>query len=451
MRLDISEGRSGFPNSRLVVTLAMVALGVLTARSPFNALYVLPTILCCLAATMRSNSAAFELADMYWLLVLLFFVIGPLQSLSPEGYVMLLGWRGLAYTPEQQIVAFAVMNAGVVVSYLLFPALPKERKVPAELELGPLFLTSVIVAAFVGNVVFSGGLGNMLSPRFDKDFQQLSIFVNACQGVQCAATFWLFAQTRNLQNAVGRMLSLIALLLLLVSFNPFNVPRFLLIVAWMPIVLMLWPRVRNFVFFYAAAIFSFLVVMPVLAVTTRHGLDRDQLARAPVGQLAELPYVDVFDTLLHAVHVGGVEGLHFGQKLLSVLLFFVPRQIWPEKPVVSGLQIGGDLFNAGLVGTPNLSMNLIGDLFLDFGPVGVLVGSVVFWVLARPVLSRSVSVGGARLQELLLLASMPILMRGSVGAVAAVPVVAFFTLELFRMMADEPAPPQDRPRHQNPF
>jgi hypothetical protein len=161
------------------------------------------------------------------------------------------------------------------------------------------------------------------------------------------------------------------------------------------------------------------VVMPILSVTTRMGFQALAEAKSE-GSLWELPYIDVFDTLLHAVYYVEKHGHFFGEKLAAVLLFFVPRNWWPDKPIVSALDIGHDLYNAGFVGTPNLSMSVIGDFYLDFGLAGVLVGSIVICVFFRLLLSVRTHVGGEPALALLLFASLPILERGAMGAVLLV-------------------------------
>jgi hypothetical protein len=57
----------------------------------------------------------------------------------------------------------------------------------------------------------------------------------------------------------------------------------------------------------------------------------------------------------------------YGYQLLGVLLFFVPRSLWASKPIGSGYLIAheNDYY------FDNLSMNFLGEGYINFGIIGV--------------------------------------------------------------------------------
>ncbi|MDB1087817.1 hypothetical protein PJ985_09600 [Streptomyces sp. ACA25] len=63
-------------------------------------------------------------------------------------------------------------------------------------------------------------------------------------------------------------------------------------------------------------------------------------------------------------------GHSYGRQLSGSVLFFVPRAIWPEKPLDSGVRVGEWM---GMTNT-NLSSPLWAELWLDFGPLGMAGG-----------------------------------------------------------------------------
>jgi hypothetical protein len=171
--------------------------------------------------------------------------------------------------------------------------------------------------------------------------------------------------------------------------------------------------------FFATALAGMVIAMPILSTTTRVGLQG--LASFKMeGALWELPYIDVFDVLLHAIYFVERYGLFFGEKIVAILLFYVPRNWWPDKPMVSALDVGYDLYNPGFVGTPNLSMSIIGDFYMDLGLSGVIVGSIVVCIFFRLLLSVRTKIGGEPALSLMLMAALPILTRGAIGAVLPV-------------------------------
>ncbi len=64
------------------------------------------------------------------------------------------------------------------------------------------------------------------------------------------------------------------------------------------------------------------------------------------------------------------EGLHFGFQMLGNALFWIPRAVWPSKPIDTGVQIG----QAMGVSNTNLSSPLWIEFYIDFGWVAVIVG-----------------------------------------------------------------------------
>lgn len=98
---------------------------------------------------------------------------------------------------------------------------------------------------------------------------------------------------------------------------------------------------------------------------------------------------------------------------------------------VGGLDVGGDLFAAGMYGTPNLSFFFGCDFYMDFGLVGVTAGGIVSALVLRAMI-RSGQDGffGIRVMPFFIGASLPILLRGPVGAVLPLFVCQFLVMKL---------------------
>jgi oligosaccharide repeat unit polymerase len=84
------------------------------------------------------------------------------------------------------------------------------------------------------------------------------------------------------------------------------------------------------------------------------------------------------------------EGYLYGQQLLGAIFTFIPRESWESKPVITGLvlveALNGEFWN--------VSTGIIGEAYIDFGMLGVLLYglilglfSVIFdYFLRRPYL-----------------------------------------------------------------
>ena len=85
-------------------------------------------------------------------------------------------------------------------------------------------------------------------------------------------------------------------------------------------------------------------------------------------------HLDTFQNFARALEI---EYVSYGNQLLGVLLFFVPRSIWADKPISSGHIIAGHL-NLDL---DNISMNILGEGYMNFGLIGIFLFVIFFGVL----------------------------------------------------------------------
>jgi hypothetical protein len=409
--------------ARVASQAALVLLAGFTAKEATSLVLVAPIALCGLVAAARNGNEEVDAIDVYWLLWTLFFVVRPAQTLIGNSATMYAARAPFHYDPDIILLTFAALY---IFSIIMLVLLPRTGRAADIVEVAPatgLLLFAALVG-FAATVAFSGDLGNLLAPRYDKQADQISPLMAAGQGVLIASAAMMtaaFAGSRR-HGFVDGFVMLCCLSLLAVAFNPLNTSRFGLIGAWLPIALILVPAIRKPVVFAAITLFSIVVVMPVLSVTTRFGWDLDQVLNSSErGSLGEIPYIDTFDALLHGVYFAHQFGMQFGAKILSIILCFVPRAWWAEKPGVSGLDIGNQLFVQGLVGTPNLSMPIVGDFYMDFGLLGVVVGAMAVALGFRALLRAQPSVAGYPIYGYLLIAALSIVVRGAVGAVILLP------------------------------
>ena len=65
--------------------------------------------------------------------------------------------------------------------------------------------------------------------------------------------------------------------------------------------------------------------------------------------------------------------VQYGRQLLGVVLFFVPREIWPNKPVGSGAFMA-DHLNMNFT---NLSANYFAEGYINFGGAGIVLFLII--------------------------------------------------------------------------
>lgn len=71
-------------------------------------------------------------------------------------------------------------------------------------------------------------------------------------------------------------------------------------------------------------------------------------------------------------------GATLGRQLLGVLLFFVPRKIWPTKPIGTGATVIGPVMSQSFA---NVSAPLIGEAYVNGGMLGTIVMGFIVGIM----------------------------------------------------------------------
>lgn len=100
---------------------------------------------------------------------------------------------------------------------------------------------------------------------------------------------------------------------------------------------------------------------------------------SPFEYLAHSGDVDAFGMICLTLKWMGIHGVRWGMQMLGAALFFIPRSIWPDKPIGTGAMVSGEL---GFDFT-NLSVPIMTEPLVDFGMLGVPIVAFAFgWILA---------------------------------------------------------------------
>jgi len=88
-----------------------------------------------------------------------------------------------------------------------------------------------------------------------------------------------------------------------------------------------------------------------------------------------------FDAYQQLVRIIKADSISFGYQLIGVILFFVPRSVWPEKPWGSGQVLADEL---GYVFS-NVSMPFLGEGFINFGWFGIFLFVVLLGFISAKI------------------------------------------------------------------
>jgi oligosaccharide repeat unit polymerase len=175
------------------------------------------------------------------------------------------------------------------------------------------------------------------------------------------------------------------LFIILFAASPSGISRFLFAALYIPLLMIaLMSRYRkkkivisdNLYLFPILLLIGFFFIFPLIEIFRNFSFEKFGDFSYDSYQLGGS--FDAFQMFLRALEVGNI---NFGYGFLGTLFFFIPRSIWPSKPVGSGLEIS-QLSNLRL---ENVSMPIIGELYLNFWYFGIFLGSISVALLFKKI------------------------------------------------------------------
>jgi len=170
-----------------------------------------------------------------------------------------------------------------------------------------------------------------------------------------------------------RFLKFLLFIILLFSVFPTGVPRYLAAFVYIPVLVLLFPTLQRASTFSASLTLSIIFIFPFLE-QFRYFSELDQISYRPEIEFFFAAHFDAYENMSSAIEA---EFITFGYQLLGVFLFFVPRSVWATKPVGSGYELAQD---SGYI-FQNISMPFLGEGYVNFGVLGIVLFSVVIGVV----------------------------------------------------------------------
>ncbi|WP_228474258.1 O-antigen polymerase [Streptomyces calidiresistens] len=355
--------------------------------------FVLQLALACYAGvrlcTMVLSGRRRLIQGAFWLFCYLAMGIAPLaQSVLGRDPTPVLGPR------SDTVLATALVLLGLVAFDLGAmlarhrPALDDRARPAARVHRTRLYL--LIGVAYAGSLLFIASLGPEV---FFSSRQELGESLEASGGgdggeagnallrgfgtvpVLLALLFttrWLVT-SRRARRSPSVLLPWAGLLVLnIVVNNPMSNPRYWFLTVMFALLFTLFPR--SPVMYRTSLALGVVMALLVFPFADRFRYDEDGHRPMDADSVLEPLVVKDYDQVpMFAntiTYADDGNGHTYGKQLSGSLLFFVPRSLWGDKPVDTGVRVGEWM---GTTNT-NLSAPLWAELWLDFGPLGMTLG-----------------------------------------------------------------------------
>lgn len=290
--------------------------------------------------------------------------------------------------------ATAIVIAGCV-AFLFGAFLGKEPKqgapaseVPAVGSLVSPARVNVLTIACLGLFAYYVsrlGLSNLFISRSAFDLLRSEVWADKTTNVLIvgATSMGLLVATvgqiylRQQRKGEGRsrpfMLPLASLVSLLLCVNPISSPRYIFGTVLLALLgaCGAYATANRFRLVSLGAVFGLVYLFPI-ADMFRRSLDPAAKSQNPLESMLSGDF-DSFAQITNTAEYVATEGITWGNQLLGVLFFWLPRSVWPDKAVDTGTMLG----EWKLYMFKNLSAPLWAELFINGGWLILVVGMLI--------------------------------------------------------------------------
>jgi hypothetical protein len=181
--------------------------------------------------------------------------------------------------------------------------------------------------------------------------------------------FLLIISDKKVNIITKMLLFFIALL----CASPSGMARFMVGLLYIPLLLKIWPTLRYGNKLPVLIMGSLAIIFPFLDNFRRFTSILD-LSFTPKYSYFFNGHFDSYQSLARVVQVDYVT---YGYQILGTIFFFIPRQLWPTKPIGSGAEIA-NLLNYSFT---NVSMNYYGEGYINFGYFGIIIFAIILAII----------------------------------------------------------------------
>ena len=363
------------------------------------------------------------------LFVYVFLGLAPLVQIRTDSYPSTAQALLTGLNLKAQIVVCVGALAGVL-GFLANGGRPVDASEERVIDERRTYVAGTVVLIVAWYSILTVGLPVWFETRDELGVARASIWTNSTVNVMLTATSSVAllmtilalqrirAQKRDQPRTAANLLLLVQLLTLAITVNPISSPRFLFGTVALSLMAMTGCFSRPGRFRVSAiSILVALVLLFPYADAFRHTRPTDGLGDGKGGTLTSLTSgdYDAFAQINNTVYYVDTAGITNGRQFLGVVLFWVPRSVWPHKPQDTGIVLAESRHYA----FDNIAAPLWAELLINASWPGLILGMGVLGWFTRLWDRRAVLSPRNSIVATVLPFYMILLLRGSLLAATA--------------------------------
>ena len=325
-----------------------------------------------------------SLYRVYYIFAFVFMFYAPLQQYLSGTVFWASNGLAITYSDDDYLKANLVLTIFTIcfeIGYHLFNSKKETKKknyvvIPSDFAEGVMIALSLLAFA---TLFISGNITNRSG--YDFENQNISGQVNNILRfipVSCFIITFLQKDKNGKKNTFALIVYIIEIFIIFFPLNG-GMSRFLLFGTYMALIALLFSHGKHKSLFFLLFIIGFFFVFSSFNYFKTHNItDFSEFSLSLVN--FNHSDFDAYQMLMASIKYVEREGVFFGGNILTVLLCWIPRSIWPGKMEPSGAIV------AGYWGSwyTNLSCPIYAEFFLAFGYIGIILGAfIISWILKK--------------------------------------------------------------------
>lgn len=341
-----------------------------------------------MAFSWSAAKDAISLRVMFWFFNLLFFAVVPLAAYVTQTWEYAVSDDSVLTANLLILTSHAVYLAtytrGMASKRQLeqIMAVRGHRRLLSTSRLAFLGVVGAIsIAALIANVGFSL-LGSVVRRAFEDSYSPLAMLVEYT--VRPVSFFVFLFAVLNFRLGHRRWASKVTVAItFLVAFTvlgPFSGSRFLIFSFYFALLVLCVPPTPGRRYLYTS------ILVGALTGSFLHNAlgnwiigSEEGVAVVTARQYVFQGHFDAFENFCHAIAYVSEEGIVWGRQALGAVLFWVPRGVWPDKPIGSAAFVALSYLSPlyGFVEDTNIASPLIEEAYLNLHVPGVVMAFAI--------------------------------------------------------------------------
>lgn len=341
--------------------------------------------------SFETNSLGYSINSMHWMFVFIFMFLAPITQYTTESYPLKL------VAKEEELLLSNIVIIIWCIAYIFGHnySIKYIKNKHSRLNFYYIIDNKAIVFCFIVSTfifiysISQIGFSNILSRyTYTKSLSSIGGNIYFLVFNTFLRAFVLFSLSlsiiryRNNIKLAGSIMLFVQGIYVIILYFPVGSGRFWAFMVYVGLLIQFVVKFRWKQMIKAITFFGLLYLMPLF-----NAFRYSAFGEANFGNIFSSDVVssfiqgdyDAYSMILRTLRYTEENAITYGKQLLGGILFFVPRSIWPGKPIGSGAFVGS---YQGL-DFLNISSPLIAEGLINFGIIGVIAYAFLFGIIVN--------------------------------------------------------------------